>query len=107
MRFKCYNRSVGRVKVEEDNLRAVAMCTCGKKLKMKAKDLPNSKYHITEHKDDLCVYCGHYVHWRTGDKLLQSIEEFTRCDTRCEITKRDQADLTKDERYVYGYTICR
>lgn len=88
-------------------MRAVAMCTCGKKLRVKAVDLPRNKYHITEQKNDLCVYCGHYVHWRTGDKLLQSIEEFTRCETRCEKTMMQEADLTRDEKYVYGYTICR
>jgi hypothetical protein len=83
------------------------MCTCGKKIYLKNDEIRTSKYHITEHKDDKCIYCDHFVHWRTGDKLLQSIEEFTRCDTRCEITMKKESDLTRDERYVYGYTICR
>ena len=84
---------------------AVAMCTCSKKYKMKATDITSSKYHITEHKNGICIYCQHYVHWRHHTKVSDSIEEFTRCDSR--EVGAGALDLTKDEAYIYGHKIAR
>jgi hypothetical protein len=85
-------------------VKAVAMCTCAKKRVMDDQDIRKSKYQITEHVDGVCKYCDHYVHWRPSNKILQTIEEFTRCESRCERYITEGSDLTRDERYVYGYT---
>lgn len=82
---------------------AVAMCTCSKKYKLKHDEVVTSKYHVTDHKDGICVYCQHYVHWRHPSKVNETIDEFTRRESREEGV--GELDLTKDEAYVYGYKI--
>lgn len=84
---------------------AIATCTCSKKKTMNHMDIVKGKYEVTQHVDGVCIYCGYYVHWRTPQSLSQTIEEYTRCETRCIKTIKEEMDLRNDEVYVYGCTI--
>lgn len=83
----------------------IAMCNCNKQSTNKGL---SSALHTTETDecdDDLCKYCGHYVHWRTHRDYELSMIEYVSLETR-DMNKR-AAKLTLDERYVHGYRIIR
>ena len=84
-------------------MKMVAVCDCDRKTGKEGKVPKNPT--ITQHVNDICNYCGHYVKYISAEQSTTKFGNFMANHTLVRTKTNEGLDLRNDYWYNFGYPV--
>lgn len=84
-------------------MKMVAVCDCDRKTGKEGRVPKNPT--ITQHVNDICNYCGHYVKYISAEQSATKFGNFMSNNSLARTKTDDGLDLRNDYWYNFGYPV--